>query len=807
MASSARPIRLPVDQDATMASSSYTNNGSFNANPASYTRPFFGSPISWRAGSFGSRFYHPGNSPGQLLGPLDPTDFRAGKLSSSLESDRGSLINALSAMEREEEFCRNYTCCGLNLTDLHALVDHFEECHVVVVDPYTQQAAYVSPAPGTTVKPNNYMTAEQQLSLQQQQHLRLQLDMQQQQQQQQMQQQQHQHHQQQSLPQSNLSSHPQQQSQVGAFDPDDMELDLDSSPSSSASSPPQTPLSTTITPYPSNSAYPPAGLSNLQTNLPLSQPHPNYSHLNFNSLSLNSPHSQPTSSCPSPVSAFDTTTVLPSRSSPLGNFPPSMAQRSNAPADAFNAYSTYAEYNNTPNSAGMSAAGMMQQQASMSTDEWSASGANGQGVASEPSTPYGCVPPALLFSNHTTPAGTPAGSRDGSPKSASATATPATYQPQASSSSSAASSSTAKASKKSGKSSPAPRASGSSSSSANASAAAAASIASRPGASLLLSKPFRCPKPNCNKSYKQANGLKYHMTHGSCNFAPPKDLEALQALLAERAERQALANGGAGANGAGGAGGRLEVKVGAGGVVEGVNGLGMGMNMTEGEMREVEREAERRLRPFACGVGECQRRYKNMNGLRYHYQHSGDHGAIGLALLASGQHECLQNSKAHASSMHRSSSHSRTNSASASTSTSRTGTPHSTAPSTPTTGAAPPAWAQMQQQVVAQQHQQQQQAAQQQLAQSQVQQVQQGQQQPQSYTAYQHSFPAQQVAATAQPAQPQQAAQQYSPQAQQAYAQQYGQGVQAQGVPVGGSGGQGYAQAVQVQQGYGQQQQ
>lgn len=33
-------------------------------------------------------------------------------------------------------------------------------------------------------------------------------------------------------------------------------------------------------------------------------------------------------------------------------------------------------------------------------------------------------------------------------------------------------------------------------------------------------KPFRCPKPGCNKSYKQANGLKYHITHGQCNFAP-----------------------------------------------------------------------------------------------------------------------------------------------------------------------------------------------------------------------------------------------------------------------------------------------
>ena len=43
-------------------------------------------------------------------------------------------------------------------------------------------------------------------------------------------------------------------------------------------------------------------------------------------------------------------------------------------------------------------------------------------------------------------------------------------------------------------------------------------------------------------------------------------------------------------------------------------------SITETELREVEREAEKRLRPFACGVGDCQRRYKNMNGLRYHYQ-------------------------------------------------------------------------------------------------------------------------------------------------------------------------------------------
>ncbi|KAG8821500.1 hypothetical protein FRC17_009799 [Serendipita sp. 399] len=101
-------------------------------------------------------------------------------------------------------------------------------------------------------------------------------------------------------------------------------------------------------------------------------------------------------------------------------------------------------------------------------------------------------------------------------------------------------------------------------------------------------KPFRCPTPNCTKSYKQANGLKYHLTHGQCSFLPPDPV--------------------------------LE-------------------NLTD-------READERLRPFVCAVGAaaggkgggCGRRYKNMNGLRYHYQHSGAHGAVGLAMLASNTH-------------------------------------------------------------------------------------------------------------------------------------------------------------------------
>jgi transcription factor SFP1 len=134
------------------------------------------------------------------------------------------------------------------------------------------------------------------------------------------------------------------------------------------------------------------------------------------------------------------------------------------------------------------------------------------------------------------------------------------------------------------------------------------------------------------------------MTHGSCNFAPPKDLEHVKDLLERKRrdrEREREKLGGA-AEDSGPAG--LGRSMSLGNIGDGDDTLDLS-NISESELREVEREAEKRMKPFACGVGDCQRRYKNMNGLRYHYQHSGDHGAVGLALLASGQHECLQGQK------------------------------------------------------------------------------------------------------------------------------------------------------------------
>lgn len=485
----AQPIALPSsssDFDVPIGSGSYTGqNGSFN--PASYTRRLLGSPSSFRPGSFGSRFY-PGMSPGQLLGPLDPNVF--GKVSSSIESDRGSIMNAFNAFERQDEHFRDYQCCGVDLHDMHALVEHFEECHVLVVDPsqYPQQQQQQLPN-GMQLPPNvSYFPDAQNTGVVPNYH-------------------------------------------QGSFDPDDMELDAENStPSSGSSSPPDTPISTPLTSYPGH--YPQlAGPSSLR---------------------------------PHPISAFDNTTVVSSRSG-LGNFPPmrgGSASSGLSAQDPFNPYAGYSDYSShMPGTA-----------PSMGP------------LSMEDPMAYGnraCLPPALLLNTHSlTPHSSPSSSRVASPAPGSATY-PST-----------------------------PLSSSGSPTQSQASSARASTTLSRPASSLLLSKPFKCPKPNCNKSYKQANGLKYHLSHGSCNFAPAKDVEQIQALL-DRKQHD-------------------------------------GEPMTDAEMREVEKEAERRLRPYACGVGDCQRRYKNMNGLRYHYQHSGDHGAIGLALLASGQHECLAHTRSHA---------------------------------------------------------------------------------------------------------------------------------------------------------------
>ncbi|KAG5641442.1 hypothetical protein DXG03_005216 [Asterophora parasitica] len=593
-----QPIALPASNpdphDYTMGSYSADTGAPFN--PASYTRHFLGSPISWRAGSFGARI--PQNSPSaQLFSALDHP-----KSSSSI--DEVSVINAFNVFDREGELCRNYNCCGIHLPDLHALLEHFEEVHVLVVDPT---------GPAQISVPFNPQPIDQ-----------------------------HPHH-----------------HQPPPFDSDDMELELDLDNSTHPQPPPH-PSSTRSSPSSSGPSPPhtPAQFAHQYATFQHHSPFPS---------ATTSPYaSQP----PSPGAHQNVGVHFPN----AGLGPPSVLAH---PEEAFNAYARFAaDYSSH-----------------MPGTQFNASGGeeivvNGVGVgeygvyqAAAP-VPVGgqqqqgqqCIPPALLFastsngdnrdSNAPAPgagklklkvrgggmAGTNA-SAPATPAADTSTLTPfapaPTAPPPATNSNNASFVSnpalTALSSTNSTSASTLP----------NSPVHTPSHTPLPPTTSLLLSKPFRCPKPNCNKSYKQANGLKYHMTHGSCNFAPPKDLEHVKDLLErKRREREANAQAAGGTSTSSGLARSASLSsIGRGSTQEPFlqnlthSAYGDLGSITETELREVEREAEKRVRPFACGVGDCQRRYKNMNGLRYHYQHSGDHGAVGLALLAGGLHECLGNNQ------------------------------------------------------------------------------------------------------------------------------------------------------------------
>lgn len=532
-----------------------------------------------------------------------------------------SLLNAVNVFEREGELvrpllplpkkglifhiqCRNYTCCNLQLNDLHALLEHFEEVHIVVLDPTsTQPQAHLQIPFNPTVHDNNTTPY---------------ID-----------------------------------------DSDDMELDIDLGtlppqshpfPSSrqssvqSSPSPPDTPISTPLSNYSSPHPFIPNHLPN----------HLHYHHHH----NAHSPHiSQP----PSPLSAtYDSTTA----SSTRQNSPTSTSNHLNLnlnvnltshafpratpstnlpnPEEAFNPYARFAsDYSSSMPGALFNGATVDEASALNGAAAWQVQQQQPQQQMQE-----GCVPPALLFSSPAHKHQGQNNSKNNLIKALSTTSLHRHHQQHHQNSSSTSSSSSQPTSP---------------------TTANSHSSISRPG-SILLCKPFRCPKPNCNKSYKQANGLKYHMTHGSCNFAPPKDLEHVKDLL-ERKRREREGMSGETENGSG-----LTRSASLGSVPATVqhqqstttpsppatSGHPSPLsnshntspstspppsastslapspqpspplqssikqnsrlspsailtysdlsNISEHDLREVEREAERRLRPYACGVGECQRR-------------------------------------------------------------------------------------------------------------------------------------------------------------------------------------------------------
>lgn len=334
---------------------------------------------------------------------------------------------------------------------------------------------------------------------------------------------------------------PQQNQYPVPFDPDDMELEMDmpqsqsssgsqpisngSSPASisslDAATPPDTPVSTPLSTYASPMVYP--------SPKPFLQPQPQI--ITQLQQSSNSPYSSPynspyTSQPPSPhsyhpmsagpIAAFETTTLV-RRPSPNSLTPPTASSNTAAssilnpapnrpnlnlnltsfsrpssttphhrlPVEPFNPYARYvADYSVDMPGANLEGDGVIAGMDGFNNNVGNPNAAkHGMGD---------CFPPALLFSNAGTPESTPESSRVPSPTQAKPN--PPTLNvpidpPAAIPAPALAPVVTP----------PVPNV-------ATATSRLSTSIGRPATASLLLSKPFKCPKPNCNKSYKQANG-------------------------------------------------------------------------------------------------------------------------------------------------------------------------------------------------------------------------------------------------------------------------------------------------------------
>ncbi|KAL5501005.1 hypothetical protein ACEPAH_9392 [Sanghuangporus vaninii] len=721
--------------------------------------------ISGSAGSFKSRMYPGlGCSPVPVLNPLDP-EFKFRGIVGSMESDHGSLIDGHMAQREVEQF-RDFTCCGLSLCDLHALVEHFESHHVHVVDPtqplphpHPQSAFGFTPIPMYPGDPGygkgggsvngtaaGSGSASSDIPTSTDSSLAGALGP----------------SSSTTVP-SNDTANPTGSAPSG-FDLDDIDMEMDPEPEhehdhesatspapsassssnhscnsnpnsssnrssplgggagplpltqpqrfananggipngtrSSVSSPPDTPLLTTpVSPFATAPATQATyswssgvqgqgqgqgqgdGLVGLASNiqsqqgqvqvpagpsafdnvtLPAKHIHGGngmFAHPYASASSARRHYTHPLSPLSSASTSAATSPASASSSSTFAFGNQSQQQRTglhhtqslyalrlarhvaeqrerereDLMKRALNGYAGYEDY-----SRGFPGAGPMD------TIDGGIAGAGGVqctatglassgGIARMSVGPTEtAIHPGLLFGNGNANANgdagpmmngrvktepgttrtTPAQSRSGSPSSPSSAFASASTSSTLASASASTTVSTSGTSTPSSVGGPAAR----KALSAGSLVSSSSSVLPRSTSSLLLSKPFKCPTPGCTKSYKQANGLKYHVTHGQCSFTPPPELSSISEL--------GLSIG-------------VNLKLGP----MGLEGL---ENMSEAERREAEKEAERRLRPFCCQVKPCTRRYKNMNGLRYHYQHSGEHGMIGLRMLASGRHDATR---------------------------------------------------------------------------------------------------------------------------------------------------------------------
>ncbi|KAI8810176.1 hypothetical protein BJ742DRAFT_210473 [Cladochytrium replicatum] len=106
-------------------------------------------------------------------------------------------------------------------------------------------------------------------------------------------------------------------------------------------------------------------------------------------------------------------------------------------------------------------------------------------------------------------------------------------------------------------------------------------------------KRYRCPKPWCSKAYKNSNGLKYHLEHGNCEL----DSSSAESLDFSPTTLTTTTN----------------------------NNLGSSSSLSSSNGCESDDNSSTpptdikiTYKPYWCRVSGCGKKYKNLNGLKYH---------------------------------------------------------------------------------------------------------------------------------------------------------------------------------------------
>ncbi|WFD29782.1 Transcriptional regulator of ribosomal biogenesis proteins [Malassezia sp. CBS 17886] len=161
-------------------------------------------------------------------------------------------------------------------------------------------------------------------------------------------------------------------------------------------------------------------------------------------------------------------------------------------------------------------------------------------------------------------------------------------------------------------------------------------------------RPYKCPATGCDKAYKQMNGLKYHRLHGHCNQNLRNVSTGLGLPSVDTAESAPPAPIPAAKPEPAASAAEGDTKVNAGQQTPDLRTFGIQLTGApptspvqsatvprdgNGMHSKVHVAAAQLEKTYVCQVGNCDKRYKNLNGLRYHYLHSGSHGLLGLQLL------------------------------------------------------------------------------------------------------------------------------------------------------------------------------